>query len=290
MTRPSLGDLVELVRLPAVASVPGDTLAGAALALGAGRLPGRAALLPLSASLLYLGGMALNDYADRDVDATERPHRPVPSGRVTADQAARLAHALTAAGLAVAALAGRRSLAVAVPLAASVYAYDLALKDGPAGPAAMAACRTLDVLLGGSAGRLRRAVPAAVAIGGHTMVLSVVSRREVDGATADFAARATAASGLVAALAAAALPGGSRRRLPGLALVAAYAVAQVREGLAAVADPGPRALQRMVGSGVLAVIPLQGAFLVASGRQVLGSAVTALWPVARLLARRRAVT
>ncbi len=289
MSRLSLGDLVELVRLPAVASVPGDSLAGASLAID-GRLSGRTALLPLSASLLYLGGMALNDYADRHVDASERPHRPIPSGRVSPGQAALVAHALTAAGLVAASLAGRRTLAVAVPLAAAVYAYDLVLKDTPAGPVAIAACRTLDVLLGGSVGRLRDDAPAAAAIGVHTLVLSAVSRHEVEGASPEFAARATAASVLVAGVAAIALVASSRRRLGGLALLGAYAVSQVREGLAAVADPGPQALQRMVGAGVLAVIPLQGAFLASSGRSALGAGVTALWPAARRLARRRAVT
>ena len=30
-----------------------------------------------------MAGMALNDYADREIDAVERPGRPIPSGRVT---------------------------------------------------------------------------------------------------------------------------------------------------------------------------------------------------------------
>ena len=73
-----------------------------------------------------------------------------------------LAAGLTAAGLGP----GRRSravaapLAVAVPLAATVWAYDLRGKNTAAGPAVMAACRGLDVLLGAGgrarAGRCRR--------------------------------------------------------------------------------------------------------------------------------------
>jgi 4-hydroxybenzoate polyprenyltransferase len=290
--RPSLADLVELVRLPAVASVPGDSLAGAALACRDGTIPMRAAVaLPVSSSLLYLAGMALNDYADRDVDAVERPHRPIPSGRVTPQQAAMLAHGLTGAGIAVAALAGRRSLKTAVALAAAVYAYDLVLKDTPAGPASIAACRVLDVLLGGTAGRMRTAVPAAAAIGAHTMLLSTVSRHEVEGSTTEFAKRATAAAGAVAGFASAAVMVSARRHpFDGLGLMAAYAGSQLREGRAAIADPGPEALQRMVGQGVLAIIPLQAAFLVAAGRSRLGAVVAAAWPAARRLARRRAVT
>lgn len=33
-------------------------------------------------SLIYCGGMILNDYWDRSIDQTERPSRPIPSGRV----------------------------------------------------------------------------------------------------------------------------------------------------------------------------------------------------------------
>jgi 4-hydroxybenzoate polyprenyltransferase len=83
--------------------------------------------------------MALNDFADRNLDAVERPERPIPSGRVTPRQALAIAGGLTAAGLAVAGAGGRRALGVAVPLAATVWAYDLALKQTRLGPAAMAA-------------------------------------------------------------------------------------------------------------------------------------------------------
>ena len=48
-------------------------------------------------------------------------------------------------------------LAVAVPLAAAVWGYDLVWKDTAAGPAAMAAARSLDVLLGAGFGALRAA-------------------------------------------------------------------------------------------------------------------------------------
>ena len=71
----------ELLRLPALFTVPGDALAGAAAA-GAAR-PNSRTLLAIGSSLcLYEAGMALNDWADHAEDAVERPHRPLPSGRV----------------------------------------------------------------------------------------------------------------------------------------------------------------------------------------------------------------
>ncbi len=129
--------------------MPGDALAGAA-ATGAQAHP--RTLLAIGSSLcLYEAGMALNDWADRAEDAVERPHRPLPSGRVHPTAALAAACAFTGAGLALAARAGRPALTVAVPLAATVWAYDLALKHTPAGPVAMATARGLDLLLGAAA-------------------------------------------------------------------------------------------------------------------------------------------
>ncbi|MFE1406687.1 UbiA family prenyltransferase [Streptomyces sp. NPDC058770] len=139
----------ELLRVSALFTVPGDALAGAA---ATGRSPGRGTALAVGASLcLYEAGMALNDWADREEDAVDRPHRPLPSGRVAPGAALAAAGALTAAGLGLAARAGRPALVVATGLAATVWAYDLRLKHTPAGPAAMAAARALDLLLGAAA-------------------------------------------------------------------------------------------------------------------------------------------
>jgi len=139
----------ELLRLPALFTVPGDALAGAA---AVSARPTARTLLAIASSLcLYEAGMALNDWADRDVDAVERPHRPLPSGRIRPVAALGAACALTGAGLSLAACAGRPALTVAVPLAGTVWAYDLALKNTPAGPFAMATARGLDLLLGAAA-------------------------------------------------------------------------------------------------------------------------------------------
>ncbi|MFJ9624258.1 SCO3242 family prenyltransferase [Streptomyces sp. NPDC101181] len=154
----------ELLRVSALFSVPGDALAGAA---AVGRRPGRGTALAIGASLcLYEAGMALNDWADRDEDAVDRPHRPIPSGRISPAAALGAAGALTAAGLALAARAGRPALRVATGLAATVWAYDLRLKHTKAGPAAMAAARSLDLLLGAvAAAAPGRSATAAVAHG-----------------------------------------------------------------------------------------------------------------------------
>ncbi|MDF3150277.1 UbiA family prenyltransferase, partial [Streptomyces sp. T21Q-yed] len=130
-------------------------------------------------------------------DATERPHRPLPSGRIHPAAALTAACALTCAGLALAARAGRPALAVAAPLAVTVWSYDLALKHTPAGPAAMATARALDLLLGAAAttGHTREAFPSAALLGTHTLAVTAVSRQETKGGSplAPLAALATTA-------------------------------------------------------------------------------------------------
>nr|WP_205615090.1 UbiA family prenyltransferase [Streptomyces harenosi] len=189
-----------MLRLPALFTVPGDALAGAAAA--GGHADPRTVLAIGSSLCLYEAGMALNDWADRAEDAAERPHRPLPSGRVRPSAALTAACALTGAGLALAAGAGRQALAVATPLAATVWAYDLALKHTPAGPAAMAAARGLDLLLGAAAttGRVRAALPSAALLGTHTLAVTAVSRQETRGGSALAPLAACVTTGLLTRL------------------------------------------------------------------------------------------
>src|SRR2546427_505844 len=75
--------LLALVRPPNVFTAVADSAAGLLLARRAGPVAGDPGLWCLAASAcLYLGGIALNDYFDREVDAVERPERPIPSGAV----------------------------------------------------------------------------------------------------------------------------------------------------------------------------------------------------------------
>ncbi|MFD9397186.1 UbiA family prenyltransferase, partial [Streptomyces sp. NPDC060000] len=78
-------DWAELLRVSALFTVPGDALAGAA---ASGVRPNARTALVMAASLcLYEAGMALNDWADLEEDAAERPHRPLPSGRIAPGRA-----------------------------------------------------------------------------------------------------------------------------------------------------------------------------------------------------------
>ncbi|HSE70989.1 MAG TPA: UbiA family prenyltransferase [Nocardioidaceae bacterium] len=284
-----LRDAAELVRLPAALTVPGDVLAGT-VAAGA-PLGRRGWALPAASVAFYTAGMALNDYADRDLDRVERPERPIPSGRVVPGQALGLAAALTAAGLGLAAACGGRStLRVAVPLAATAWAYDLRLKDTAFGPAAMAAARGLDVLMGsgGSRRALAAAVLPAAALAAHTGGVTTLSRGEVHG-TEPAVARAVTASTTAVALgvAAGALRRGEGRlaRATSLGLATLFAGTVGRAQAAAATNPDAATVRTATGAGIRGMIPLQAALLARSGSPALAAGVLAAAPVARLASR-----
>ncbi|NHC45862.1 SCO3242 family prenyltransferase [Motilibacter aurantiacus] len=282
-------DLAELVRLPAALTVPGDSVAGAAAA--GWPLGRRTAALPVASACLYWAGMALNDYSDRELDAVERPERPIPSGRVTPGQALAVATGLTGLGLAAAACAGRPALRVAVPLAATVWAYDLLLKPTPAGPLAMGTARALDVLLG--AGGARAALPAALSVGGHTLAVTQLSRDEVSGSSSAAVPAAALASTALVALATAAgpvAPGRPRARaayrLAAVAGAGTYAATVGKRDLAAVQDPSAATVRRAVGAGIHGMMPLQAALAARSGALAAALPVAAIFPLARALSRK----
>ncbi|WP_246260573.1 SCO3242 family prenyltransferase [Cellulomonas taurus] len=307
----TVADYLELVRAPAVLTVLGDTVAGGSAA-GHAWTP-RRAVLPVASACLYSGGMALNDWADRELDAAERPERPIPSGRITPERALAVAGGLGVAGLALAAVGGgRRSLAVAVPLAAGVWLYDAVLKDSPAGPVAMAACRGLDVLMGAGVGRLRAAASAAATIAAHTAGVTWLSRGEVHGTSTGVAGAALATTATVAAatllgptipahLTSAAAPaqatGSGRARsaarrpatTPALAAAAlataAYLATVLPPQRAAVRTPGAAQARTATGAGIRAMIPLQAAWAARSGSPV-AAALVGLVGVAGVALRR----
>ena len=280
--RTRLRDLARLVRAPAALTVPGDVLVGATRT---GPLRPRLLVTMASSVCLYWAGMALNDYADRDLDALERPERPIPSGVVTPGTAVAVASGLTAAGLGLAIAAnGRRGLASSLPLAGGVWLYDLALKPTAAGPAAMAALRGLIVLAGGGQDAVRRGLPAAATVGVHTLVVTWLSRHEVGGAAPVLPAVAlTATCAITAATLCGPNPPGPLSRTLARLLGLAYVATCGRAQLAAAADPSAQNVRRAVAAGIHGLMPLQGMLAASAGSPVTAVTVAAAFPVARWL-------
>ena len=106
----------------------------------------------LGASLLYVGGMYLNDYCDRAFDAQQRSERPIPAGHIAAATVRAFAIAYLALGFAAIAWTGLLNdpgptrwlpAAFAAGVVACILLYDTNHKGNPIAPIFMAACRAL---------------------------------------------------------------------------------------------------------------------------------------------------
>nr|WP_166138878.1 UbiA family prenyltransferase [Nocardioides ochotonae] len=285
---PAARDLAALVRLPAALTVPGDAWSGAAWSTRSAARGG--AMMPLGSTLLYWSGMALNDWADREVDAVERPERVIPSGRVPARTALALAGALGAAGLAVsAAVGGRRALRISVPLALLVATYDVLAKDSPAGPLVMASTRGLDVLLGAAAAPGAAVAPAA-SVAVHTAGITLLSRGEVHGAGPGAALTALVGTGAAAGVLLTTTwrdPAASTAaRCAAIGLAGAYGTVVGGAQVRALADPRDAARVRAAtAAGIGGLTLLQAAWLAARGRFTGAVVVAGAGPLLRRAAR-----
>ena len=181
---------LQLVRPPNLPTVPGDPVAGyllASLALAPEHspVPLTGALLPaLSAVLLYMGGLILNDVSDYDEDLADRPQRPLPSGQVSRRHAAIVGLGLGLMAMATAALCSRAALAISVLLWTSIAAYNFMTKRLLVlGSINMGLCRGMSLLLGASALSLAclRSIPVllgAACLAGYISTVTWLAARE----------------------------------------------------------------------------------------------------------------
>lgn len=154
----NLSTALKLGRVSNLPTVWTNVFTGMALAAGAGAEP-RLALLIVSLSLFYVGGMFLNDAFDSGFDARARPERPIPSGQVSAGQVYAAGYGMLAAGLVLLGWIGYgfepftqwRPVLTGAALAAAIVFYNWHHKENPLGPLVMGACRFLVYLCAGFA-------------------------------------------------------------------------------------------------------------------------------------------
>jgi 4-hydroxybenzoate polyprenyltransferase len=280
-----------LLRPANVMTAAADVLAGYAVA---GLAHGRALPWLLASTVgLYAGGVVLNDFFDRRLDAVERPERPIPSGRVPASHAAGLGSALLAGGVLSAAQATGTAAAVAGSIALLVVLYDAWGKHRPwFGPANMGLCRGLNLILG------MAAVPATIS--GHwplallsfvyIAAATAVSRGEVHGGKRGPAGLALISlSGVVGVLAAIAVRSGPRAMaaIP-LTIVLAWRV--LPPFWKVYQDPQPGLIRLAVRAGVLSLVLVDAVIATAYAGPLYGAIVLATAVAAGLLARLFSVT
>lgn len=98
---------------------------------------------------LYAGGVVLNDYFDRDIDAKERPERPIPSGAVSKQMALILGVTFLLFGVFLAYFYHWNSFLVSIGICFFVLLYDQYAKHHfLLGPLVMGICRGLNLILG----------------------------------------------------------------------------------------------------------------------------------------------
>jgi hypothetical protein len=160
---------------------PQDPLSSPAIALGV--------LAPLALPLFaYVGGMILNDAFDAEIDARERPTRPIPSGRVSRTSAFIVGFALLSAAIALACTTGLPLVIGATALlVAAIVIYDRFHTKSVASTLLLAACRALASLIpmlafahGDVEALVRRgAFILPIALAAWTLGLSLLAREEV---------------------------------------------------------------------------------------------------------------
>lgn len=147
-------------------------------------------LVVLSSAWLYESGMVLNDVCDAEVDARERPTRPIPSQRIAKSSARNWGIILLLSGIVAAVSAAIltnqwQTGQVALALSATIIGYNLGIKNTAMGAICMGGCRLMNVLLGASLGvnlnNFSDSLSAwqyAIGIGVYTAGISVIAKRE----------------------------------------------------------------------------------------------------------------
>lgn len=292
---------LELARPANVITAFADILAGFAAAGAFGALlrgmPAASwqdlVLLLVSTAGLYGGGVVLNDVFDAELDAIERPERPIPSGRISLRHAAIFGSLLLLIGVAAAAVVGLFAGLIALMVAGGAVLYDAAGKHHPLlGPVNMGLCRGGNLLLGVSA------VPTMLGEVWFVLFIPVVyigavtavSRGEVYGGQRP---TGTAAVLLVGVVIGALLLLGIRldyRMLHALPFIAVFALLVLPPFVRGALDPTPVRLRKAVKLGVISLVAMDAALAAGFGGWSAGLIVLILLPVSLLVGRIFAVT
>ncbi len=183
----------QLLRLPNLFTVPGEAIAGFVLA--AGTVTPEIVWPCIAVVLMYMGGLLLNDYFDREEDARERPSRPIPSGAAHAQTVLLVGCLLLLVGPAlVFAFTNWRAGIAALVVSGLAAGYDSALKRSRIfGPIAMGLCRGGTMVVGALAANGSELpghiawVAAGIATC-YTLALAIIAADETTGESPGFLA------------------------------------------------------------------------------------------------------
>jgi 4-hydroxybenzoate polyprenyltransferase len=149
--------------------------------LGGGGHHWRLPFLFLGVSLLYTGGMFLNDAFDADFDRQRRPERPVPTGKIPLPLVWRFGFGQLGVGIFLLLFCGQLAAGAAFFLAIFILLYNFSHKFFTASPWLMGACRFWVYLIASAAGVNGLhgwPIFCGVAMALYVVGLSYVARRE----------------------------------------------------------------------------------------------------------------
>jgi 4-hydroxybenzoate polyprenyltransferase len=177
---PSLSTLLRLGRISNLPTVWTNVLAGSVIA-GGGQNPDEIALIMTAMTALYVGGMYLNDFFDRAVDARDRQGRPIHAGEIQATTVALIGFGLLATGIVLMISFGLVAILWSALLAGVIVLYDVWHKGNALSPVIMGLCRALVYVGSGVAvtGHTSHAtIVGAVALASHVAGITYAAKQE----------------------------------------------------------------------------------------------------------------
>lgn len=177
---PRLSTLLRLGRISNVPTVWTNVIAGSFI--GSGQLPADRIILVLAAmTAFYIGGMYLNDFFDRAIDARDRPGRPIDAGEISASTVSLIGFGLLAVGVVSMSAFGFAATVCVALLAGVIVLYDAWHKENTLSPVVMGLCRALVYVGAGIAvaGQVpTAAIIGAVALASHVAGITYAAKQE----------------------------------------------------------------------------------------------------------------
>ncbi len=251
------------------------------------------AWLLLATTGLYGGGVVFNDVFDAELDAKERPERPIPSGQASRQGATVLGSLLLVVGLVTASQVSWLSTILAATVAFAACVYDSMGKHHSFfGPLNMGLCRGGNLLLGVSA------VPAMVGERWYLGLIPVVYIAAVTAISQGEIQGGKSSTGLVALLLIGTVISSvlALGLLPDYHVLAALPFAALLAGrvlppfVQAAREPTPDPIRMAVKAGVLSLIVLDATVASGFASWFYGLLVLILLPISMALAQLFAVT
>jgi 4-hydroxybenzoate polyprenyltransferase len=177
---PGARTLLKLGRVSNLPTVWTNVIAAATIA-NAAASPANITVVCVAMTAFYVGGMYLNDFFDREIDARERPERPICAGDISAAAVMAVGFVLLGIGLILLAPFGVQAIIWGLMLAAAIVLYDAWHKGNVLAPVIMGLCRTLVYLATGAAagGEISVGLVAgAIALAAHVIGLTYAAKQE----------------------------------------------------------------------------------------------------------------